>query len=195
MSPFLIYALVDPRDGQWRYIGKSCRGLKRPEEHLRPSYLKASTRKNAWMKSLVAQGLMYETVVLEEFGSAGELDDAEREWIAEARRVGVRLVNGTDGGDGTAGGRWSWTEESRANLSAHQRGRVSTFKGRSHRREAVLKNSLSRGGSTFVDDLGRRYETLKDAAEVTGASVYNISAVLHGRRRVAGGRSFVRVES
>lgn len=102
-SRFLIYALVDPRSGEWRYVGKSCSGMKRPQEHFYPSFLKSRTRKNNWIKSLQALGLKPEIQVVEEFVSAVELNTAEKEWIAAARAAGVRLTNLADGGEGAPG--------------------------------------------------------------------------------------------
>jgi hypothetical protein len=195
MAGFLIYALVDPRDGAWRYIGKSERGLKRPADHLRPSYLKAKTRKNAWLKSLLAMRLRPRVEVLENLSSCVGLSDAECDWIAEARRVGVNLTNGTDGGDGASGGSWKWSDESKTRWSEANQGRVSSFNGRRHSAHTRGKISKSRGGTSFVDDLGNRYDTLSDAADATGANLYNISAVLHGRRTRAGGRVFTYLEA
>ena len=37
---FIIYALVDPRILEIRYVGLSTRGLERPRSHGRPSYLR-----------------------------------------------------------------------------------------------------------------------------------------------------------
>lgn len=99
----LVYALVDPRSGQWRYIGKSCSGLRRPQEHVRACFLRSSTHKNNWVKSLLAQGLEPQIEVLEELQGPDRLADAEMEWIAAARRAGCQLTNETDGGDGLWG--------------------------------------------------------------------------------------------
>lgn len=97
---FIIYALVDPRDGAWRYIGYSTRGLARPRMHREPSNLRGKSHKIAWIKSLRTLGLTYDIEVLEELPSKEACPEAEREWIAEAKRRGVRLTNWTDGGDG-----------------------------------------------------------------------------------------------
>ena len=39
-SKFLIYGLVDPRDGQLRYVGKSTSGLRRPRSHWYPRVIR-----------------------------------------------------------------------------------------------------------------------------------------------------------
>lgn len=144
-SQFLIYALVDPRSKQWRYIGKSSRGLKRPEDHLRPSQLKSRTKKNSWVKSLLVAGLRPEVEVLEELPSDVGIDDAERAWIAAARSGFVSLTNGTDGGDGQLGNHWKWSDESRAKMSA-------AVTGRKFSTEHKRKISESNKGRTISEE-------------------------------------------
>lgn len=113
---YLIYALVDPRDGAWRYVGKSSSGLKRPLHHGRPSVLaKDKTHKANWIRGLAQQGLRYCIEILEEFSDPGALNVAEIEWIAAARLVGVSLTNLTDGGDGATG--WVMPIATRLRLS------------------------------------------------------------------------------
>lgn len=115
-AKYLIYALVDPRDGRWRYVGKSSSGLKRPRHHGRPSVLaKDDTHKGNWIKNLVSQGLRYDVEILEEFDRPEALAEAETEWIAAARQAGVPLTNLTDGGDGASG--WKMPETTRLHLS------------------------------------------------------------------------------
>jgi hypothetical protein len=122
VSKYLIYALVDPRSGQWRYIGKSTSGLRRPKAHGRPSSLAegGNRHKDRWIRQLHDLGLSYDIEVLEDFPTSAGLEGAEIEWIAAARAAGVPLTNQTDGGDGLL--------------------------GRPHSRETRLKMSLSAGG-------------------------------------------------
>lgn len=116
----LIYALADPRSGQWRYIGKSCSGLRRPGEHVRPYFLKANTRKNNWVKGLLARGLRPVVEVVEELSGPEGLCEAEMEWIGAARAAGVRLTNETDGGEGLWGRQHS--KETRLKMSQVRNG-------------------------------------------------------------------------
>ncbi len=129
-GPYIIYALADPRSGQWRYIGKSCSGLERPKVHGTPSSLAVggNLHKDRWIKQLQGHGLSYGIEVLETFLSKFQLDDAERDWIAAARAAGVPLTNQTDGGEGLLG---------------HQ-----------HSPETRLKMSLSAGGLSEEDRQG-----------------------------------------
>jgi hypothetical protein len=94
-----IYALVDPRDGEIRYVGKAKDLKVRLWGHL---HEKARTHKANWIRSLLAAGLKPELRVLEETGD----DWAERErwWIRHFRETGTQLTNYTDGGEGWSGG-------------------------------------------------------------------------------------------
>lgn len=119
---FIIYALVDPRDGSVRYIGKSSSGLYRARAHSSVCVLSKdrNTRKRVWIESLQAEGLSYQSHVLEEVPSQQELDAREVFWIAEAKRLGADLFNMTEGGEGTYG--YVPTAEARARASAAKKG-------------------------------------------------------------------------
>lgn len=115
-SKFLIYALVDPRTDEVRYIGKSTRGLSRPKDHLKLSVLNGSkTYKNSWILHLLALGLKPKIQILEVFDSDEDLSDAECFWIAQGRGLGWRLTNLTKGGDGATG--CVFSEERRRKVS------------------------------------------------------------------------------
>lgn len=90
-----IYALVDPRTQECRYVGKTNNTAKRLIDHTKDIKVNHKTK---WVKSLLAAGVTPELVVLEEVGAAWQ--DAECFWIAYMRSIGARLVNGTHGGEG-----------------------------------------------------------------------------------------------
>ena len=123
MSPFLIYALVDPGTSEIRYIGKSSTGLKRPREHANPAVLgRDHGYKVNWIRGLLADGLNYEIKVLEELPSSDVLSDAEIRWIAYGRSEGWPLTNLTDGGEGTNG--WTHSQETCERISAKMKCRM-----------------------------------------------------------------------
>lgn len=124
MSKYLVYGLADPDSLDVRYIGKSSSGLRRPLQHGLPSQLKKTSYKTNWIRSLLTEGKTYRILVLQEVSSAAELADAERHWIREARGLGWRLTNLTDGGEGIAGFRHS--ETSRLKMSRTHTGRKRT---------------------------------------------------------------------
>jgi hypothetical protein len=119
----IIYGLVDPRSGELRYVGKSTSGLTRPKKHLTSSLLRkeANTHRVKWIKSVIKDGLLPRIVVLEETEDPELLDGLEKAAIAKFRAEGVRLVNGTDGGEGSLGRRQ--TEGARRKISEAKRGK------------------------------------------------------------------------
>lgn len=119
-TPFLVYALVDPRNGQRFYIGQSSIGMERPRQHTLSAGLKESTPKAKHVNKLLAIGVEIGIEVLQYVrdpdeavppmmkfytgeDDVGALDDAEQRWIAFGRAAGWPLKNILDGGDGLRG--------------------------------------------------------------------------------------------
>jgi len=140
---FLIYGLIDPRDGQLRYVGKSCEGLKRPRAHARRLKWDRGYCRN-WVKSLADLGLRPSIEVLETCDSPEALIEAEQFHIAYFRMVGCNLTNLTAGGDGQWGLKFS--EERKHRISRN---------GTWRKRDEALKLYVS-GMSTRVvaEELG-----------------------------------------
>lgn len=124
-SRFLIYALVDPRDGAIRYVGRSSSGLQRAQAHSTASHKIRNDHCHRWVAALARDGLKPGISILEELSESVDVDALlnirERWWIAEFRRRGARLTNLTDGGEGQLGRRLS--EESRRKISLAQQGK------------------------------------------------------------------------
>jgi hypothetical protein len=107
VSKFLIYGLVDPVSGQLRYIGLSTRGLKRPrstEGRVRRGGEGKDTYKVNWIRGLIAKGLHYGIVIIQELPDAEGLYESEKHWIKYFRQMGCPLTNTSDGGIGGAFG-------------------------------------------------------------------------------------------
>lgn len=211
----VIYGLSDPRTNQLRYVGKTRQTLaRRLGRHLSPSYLRALTHKNRWLRSLLRAGVHPVIEVLEVCASPLLLDEAERFHIAYWRMIGAHLTNGTDGGDGGRCG--VQTEAHRAALLvAARRPRSSTWKARisvakqgvpmsaaarqkmsaSHQarrrtpwsEEHRLAISRGKGGRSVVDENGVIYLTLKAAARSLGLNVGHAWQCAHGKRKSAHG--------
>jgi hypothetical protein len=130
-----IYALVDSRDGQIRYIGKGNDPADRLASHCR---VKGGTYKDRWIKTLLTAGLK-PTLVLLEACLPEAWQDAERRWIKTGRALGWRLTNGTEGGEGVHP-----TDEVRAKLSA-------SLKGRPKSSETRRKMSAARKGNALPE--------------------------------------------
>lgn len=95
-----IYALIDPRTQEVRYIGRSVNIEARYRDHLNKCDKKPywSAR---WIRSLQELGLVPQLEILEQVEDRSTLKDREIAWIAYAREQGWKLTNLTDGGDGT----------------------------------------------------------------------------------------------
>lgn len=102
-SKFLVYALVDPRNGEIRYIGKSSSGLKRPKHHFAKSVrLKHQLPIYSWINKLLKMGLVPTIEILEETDKK-TLPFVEMYYIKISKKDGDRLLNLTEGGDGPTG--------------------------------------------------------------------------------------------
>lgn len=98
----IIYGLVDPRLPQTaenvRYVGQTTAALElRLRKHIETAKRGDATHRGYWIQSLLANGLRPTIIRLAE---SYDLDPAERWWIAELRRHGTLLANGTSGGSG-----------------------------------------------------------------------------------------------
>lgn len=182
---YLIYGLVDPRDGQLRYIGKSSSGRRRPQAHGSPSYLaRDTTYKANWIRSLKSLGLSYKIVIIHEFQEPEILGLAETFWIAYFRGLGAKLTNLTDGGEG-----YNLTPEHKAKIQdAHLRSGhkplESTWRKALEVRQADPNSSLKlaqghKGYKTFKDQCGNIYITIQGAARQLGLSAGNVHSVLN----------------
>jgi DNA-binding XRE family transcriptional regulator len=90
MSDFLIYALKCPKNGEFKYIGKSTSGLNRPKSHLALSH-NESVR--LWVEELREEGLCPLIDVIEECSQEEDLLSRERFWISYYLGLGLPLMN------------------------------------------------------------------------------------------------------
>lgn len=100
MRGAMVYVLVDPRDGEVRYVGWTVRTLaQRLMSHLKAA---GDNHRTRWIAVLKRDGLRPIIRLLQPV-TANEAPAAERYWIALLRTRACRLVNATDGGEGTLG--------------------------------------------------------------------------------------------
>jgi hypothetical protein len=214
----IVYALIDPRTERIRYVGQTMRSARRRlRRHLAPCYLTGTTRKEKWLRELVALGLEPRIEVLQACTTAAAMDVAERHHIASLRAAGEDLTNLARGG---ADGGCPHTPESREKI---RRALLGKPKSEEHRRRSGLASrgrrasdatrallsaqrkgrpgrppsdservhlSRAKGGRPFVDQHGNRYETQKGAARALGINVGHLNEVLHGRRHTVRGYVF-----
>lgn len=125
--PVFIYALVDPRTSDIRYIGKSIRPEQRLENHINENPKRPCHRTN-WLRELKSAGLRPILCIIEEIQGLWPWQHAERFWIAYGRKQGWPLTNSTSGGDGVS------------DLPPESRERIKrTWIGRKHSEETKRK--------------------------------------------------------
>lgn len=139
----VIYTLEDPVTGDIRYIGKTRSSLKyRLSQHIHDSLNNGTkTRKKAWIKGLILQGLLPVIQVLDVVDN----DDwklSEQYWISQLKAWGFKLTNMTAGGDGNQ--KMVMSEESKQKRSA-------ALKGRKRPKEVTEKISKAHLGKKLLD--------------------------------------------
>jgi hypothetical protein len=100
---FLIYALVDPRDGQMRYIGSTQYPERRETEHRGDT--RSNPEKVAWVKEVQEQGLQPIMRRLEIVQGGGAAYEREMAWVEACLEAGIDLLNvvtATSKGEGRA---------------------------------------------------------------------------------------------
>lgn len=99
--PTYIYALHCPIADTVRYVGKSNNPRKRLKSHLSSAKTFAYRHHtSAWIRKLLAEGLLPEMRILEEVQEGRRWQDVEREWISKGAAMGWKLTNSTAGGEG-----------------------------------------------------------------------------------------------
>jgi hypothetical protein len=157
-SELFVYGLADPRTDVIHYIGKSKTGLRRPRRH-GVGLINDPNPKGAWVRGLVAEGVQFRIIVMEEASRAEDLDALECFWIAQGRALGWPLTNVTKGGKGWLGGRQSESAKRRigqANSHPH------TEEHRNKNREGLKRHWAS--GARGAEYLARLSQALKGRA-------------------------------
>ncbi len=131
LKPTTIYVLIDPRDGDVRYIGKTVQRVsERVSDHCAKARMGArKTYVHSWIRSLLNSGHKPAFNVLAVVPPTGDWRLVEKFWIAAFRAHGARLTNVTPGGDtGPIGYRHS--AETRKRMSEWQIGRKMSLQAR-----------------------------------------------------------------
>ena len=185
MENTFIYALLDPRDNQIRYIGKANKPKDRYNNHYNSSRDKYTHKRN-WINSIRKDGFRPEMIVLDEVPKT-EWQYWEKFYICLFKTWGFNLVNYTNGGDGsTFGNKGSW-----------KKGNIPHNKGVPCSDETRKKISDKLTGTTNVSsykpivmyDLNynflKKYKCAKDAIDESDGffSAAKISNCLTGKRK------------
>lgn len=152
-KPVYIYALLDPRTEEVRYIGKSERPVERLGNHMNE---RSNCHRSHWLQSLKRDGLKPHMVILERIQGDWPWQEAERFWINRGRALGWPLTNNTEGGDGVNG----LPAETRARMAA-------VWRGRKHKPESIDKMRLANKGKRHSDEHKEHMRRLMTGRTVT----------------------------
>lgn len=165
-----IYALVDPRTMEVRYVGKANNPKKRLHHHIYDAEHGKQTHNARWIRILLSEALSPTVVILDSVPKSKiAWEEAERRWIAHFRANGAKLTNETDGGDGTDG--YVWDREKLAKKSSARRGKPSD---RRHSNSTGVSGVYKKREGSFWAEVsinGKRtylgtFPTLEEAASV-----------------------------
>ncbi len=150
MSTVFIYGLFDPRNLELRYIGRTKHPASiRVSQHIHDAKKNNITHKDRWVNQLISEGLRPATEILEEC-TEDNWSEIEQAWIAECKKFGLNLVNGTNGGDGLRVD--SLTPEHREKIRIANTGK--RYFGRKASDETRQKMSLARKGKSATWMIG-----------------------------------------
>jgi len=155
MQPFgHIYALIDPRTEETRYVGFSTKVIERCMWHVEAK--DAEGHRAHWLRSLARDGVTAKVLILEVVETEAAWQEQEIWWIAFMRSQGHGLTNQTDGGEGTRGHIFS--EEQRRRVGEASK-RAWTSERKVAHSAAMKGNTFGRGGrgSTRSAEQKRRY--------------------------------------
>lgn len=143
MLTVFIYILIDPRDNEIRYVGKTIQSLSdRLCGHRSEARRGEKNWRSNWVRQLLRLGYDPRIVLVQEVPRS-DWNAAENYWIGYYRSIGCRLTNGTEGGeDGPV-----FTPEVRAKRSVAMLGQGNPFFGQTHTQETRRKLSEARTGT------------------------------------------------
>ena len=173
MATVYIYSLIDPRDDEIKYVGKT----KDLDERLKSHFHDArrfNTPKNAWLLKLKRLGLRPRIEVLEEVDDS-RWPEAERKWIARLRHNGCPLKNICDGGEGRNG---PLSERAKRNISKALKGRIVT-------EETRRKLSKAHKGRRVSEEAKKKIGAANRGRKHTAQARKKMSLAHKGKRKSA----------
>jgi len=169
-----IYVLIDPRDNQIKYLGKTIKPInKRLNSHMIDN---SKSRKSSWIKSLKSQNLKPIIKLIDIVED--EWQFWEEYWIINLKMLGIDLLNHTNGGEGMYG--YIPTQETRDKWSK-------AFKGRKLSKEWINKIAQSESIPIKVFSLDGnqiyKFDSIKKTSEFLKIAESQISNCCRGKAK------------
>lgn len=211
LTKFYIYCLIDPLNGQIRYIGYTKNIQKRFYGHISKCKSKRNnSRKDNWIRHLLNEKVKPIIEIIDEFDDPDSIDTIkfwEMHYISLFKSWGFDLTNATDGGDGIicAESRKKISEKLKGNKNAE--GTIGWSKGKKFLNNEIgtkrgtkftveHKNNL-RGPHfgrripilqySLTDEFIREWDSATQASIELGISSSGINSVCNKARNKSGG--------
>lgn len=161
--------MIDPRDGLARYIGVTKNSLqKRLNQHLSEAKGGHKNWRCNWIRKLVSLNLL-PIIKLVEAVSDKKREEREKYWISVYGRE--NLVNGTDGGEGVQGHKY--TPDDIYNMSMSHKGKIPWNKGISTEISHLKKYQFKKGGTRSNKGVACSIETRQKASNAKADRKYS----------------------
>jgi hypothetical protein len=159
-----IYALKDPRDNSFKYVGMTKNPTKRLYDHIHEK--KGKTKKINWIKKLIKLNLLPLMIILDETNNV-EVEKMETYYIKKLIDEGNELLNYDENGIGTA---------KKINKET-----INTLRKKNIKK--VIRYNLN---GKKIDE----FISLREAERITGINHGNISKCCTGKYKHSGGFIF-----
>jgi hypothetical protein len=157
----MIYALQHPVSMEIRYIGVTSKDIEfRLKEHIQEAKRGANSYRCKWIRSILNEGLIPKVICIDNIEDSNNRNYWEMFYIATYRYLGYRLTNGSDGGEGVKG--YKFTPEVLQKMSRIQKAVQNTpenikrnkeaQKIAQNRPEVKLKHSLASKGRKLTEE-------------------------------------------
>jgi len=177
--PTTIYGIIDPRNNECRYVGKSSHYVKRKRGHIREVEKGGTSYKNNWLRGLLGEGFEPVFIELEVIPTSEDWVEAEVFWIAYLKSIGARLCNLTIGGEGVPGRLVS--EENRRKSSERNTGKVMS-------EEARLRMSIAKTGVKHTEEQNAAKSLRSIGRKHSEVAKKNMSMAMKGIKRSEEGK-------
>lgn len=175
-NTIFIYGLYHPDSNELRYIGKTYDIKRRLQSHIDYARSKRKQRPvSDWVNSLMSKGLKPVIQVIE-IVTVQTWVEKEMYWIKKYRKLGIRLLNLTDGGESNTG--YVYSEELK---NVRRKARIG-YNTPLSVRKAIAK-TLSK---EIICSNGKLYNSMKEAIKSSGVPKSTFHRKVHKKEKING---------